>query len=45
MESERKVKLNNAKNAKIWNLIGPYICQYYQNINIEIKFVPADSLT
>ena len=31
------------KNVKIWNKIGPYICDYYrQEQGIDIKFVKAD---
>lgn len=32
------------KNAKIWNKIGQFICEYYRGIdNIDIKFVEADA--
>jgi hypothetical protein len=32
------------RNAKIWNKIGPFICEYYQAIDkIDIKFQNADA--
>ena len=30
------------KNLKIWNYLGPRICQYYsEKKKVEVKYVPA----
>jgi len=35
--------MTKEKNMKIWNLIGPFICEYYRlEQKIEIKYLPAD---
>ena len=37
-------ELIKLKNVKIWNKIGPFICEYYKAIqSIEIKFQKADA--
>ena len=36
-------QLNKEKNMKIWNLIGPFICDYYrEEHHIDIKYLQAD---
>ena len=43
VNDKNEISVHKDRNIKIWNLIGPCICKYYQKIDkINIKFINAD---